>query len=92
MPRPRIKRRILFEPGVTYYKPAGVPVRSLEEVELGLDGIEALRLSDVIGLSQDEAAEKMGVSQPTFHRILDKVRKKVADALINGKAIKILKK
>ncbi len=92
MSRPRIKRRILFEPGVTYYKPAGVPIRDLEEVELGLDGIEALRLSDVIGLSQDEAAEKMGVSQPTFHRILDKARKKVADALINGKAIKILKK
>lgn len=91
MPRPRIRRRILFEPGVTYYKPAGVPVRDLEEVALSLDEAEAIRLADVEGLTQEEAAEEMKVSQPTFSRTLDKARKKIGDALINGKAIKILK-
>ncbi len=91
MPRPLRCRRILFNPSVTYYKPAGIPIRALEEVELRMDEVEALRLCDLLGLKQDEAAEKMKISQPTFNRILSNARKKIADAIINGKAIKILK-
>jgi len=89
MPRPRIRRRVMFEPGVLYFKPAGVPIKDLEEVELGLDEVEALRLADSEGLNQEVCAGRMKVSQPTFHRILDKARKKVSDAIINGKAVKI---
>ena len=92
MVRPRRNRRIGFSPGVTYYKPAGIPVRELEEVILGMDEAEALRLCDVEGLKQEGAAERMNVSQPTLFRILSKAREKIADALINGKAIRIEKK
>ena len=92
MPRPCRRRKIHFSPDVTYYKPAGVPIRDLEEVELKMDEIEAIRLCDVEGLKQEDAANKMDVSQPTFFRILSSGRKKVADALIKGKAIKILAK
>ncbi len=66
MARPCIRRRVMFGPGVTYYKPAGVPIRELEEVELKIDEFEAVRLSDSLGLKQEEAAKKMNVSQPTF--------------------------
>jgi len=92
MPRPFRRRRICFQPDVTYYKPAGVPIRELEEVELKMDEIEALRLCDVENLKQEEAAKKMDVSQPTFFRIINNARKKVADAITSGKAIKILAK
>ncbi len=62
---------------------------SLECVCLNVDEFEALRLKDFEGLEQTVAAESMGISQPTFHRIIESGRKKVADALINGKAIRI---
>ncbi|MFH1405654.1 MAG: DUF134 domain-containing protein [Nanoarchaeota archaeon] len=74
-----------------YFKPAGIPLRQLEEISLAKDELEALRLKYVLDLEQVEAAEKMGVSQPTFHRILSSAIKKVADALVKGKAIKIEK-
>ncbi len=61
----------------------------LEEVILELDEFEAIRLSDFEGLTQEKAAEKMKVSQPTFNRILSSARRKIADALVNGKAIRI---
>lgn len=89
MPRPRICRRVGLEPDVTYFKPAGVPIRQLEEVILTVDEFEAIRLKDLEGLEQGEAAKKMNISQPTFFRLLDSARKKIADAIINGKAIKI---
>jgi predicted DNA-binding protein (UPF0251 family) len=78
-----------FQPDLTYFKPAGVPVASLEESVLTVDGFEAVRLKDLEGLEQEEAGERMGVSQPTFHRILLAARKTVADAIVNGKAIRI---
>lgn len=89
MVRPRKCRRVWFEPGITYFKPRGVPLADLEEVSLAVDELEAIRLNDVEKLGQKEAAEKMDISQPTFHRLLESARKKIADALVNGKAIKI---
>ncbi len=89
MVRPRIPRIIDFEPGTTYFKPAGIPLRTLEEVVLTFEEAESLRLKDVEGLGQTEAAKKMEISQPTFFRILSTARKKVAKAIIKGKAIKL---
>ncbi|MBW3014307.1 DUF134 domain-containing protein [Candidatus Woesearchaeota archaeon] len=89
MPRPRRLRRVLGEPNINYFKPAGVPVRELEEVVLTVDEFEAVRLKDAENLDQEEAAEKMKISQPTFHRLILSARKKIADAIVNGKAIKI---
>ena len=89
MPRPFKCRRVAFVPGVTYFKPAGIPLRSLEEIQLSLEEAESLRLKDLEGLEQEQGAEQMNVSRPTFQRVLASARKKVADALLNGKAIKI---
>lgn len=89
MVRPRKRRAIDFEPEVTYFKPRAVPLSELEEVELKLDELEALRLSDLEGFNQTESAEMMKVHQSTFQRTLSQARKKIADALTNGKAIKI---
>jgi predicted DNA-binding protein (UPF0251 family) len=76
-------------PQVTYFKPAGVPARLLEGVALSVEELEAIRLKDMEGLQQEECAEKMRISRPTFHRVLESARQKIADALINGKAIRI---
>ena len=89
--RPRKPRCIRFDPKAKYFKPIGIPLRSLEEVSLEADEFEALKLHDVDGLEQVKAAKKMKISQPTFGRILDGAYKKVAEALIKGKAIKIEK-
>ena len=91
MPRPRMHRRVRFRPDVTYYKPQGVPIGVLEEEILRPDELEALRLCDAEGLKQEDAAKKIGVSQPTLYRILNNARKKVANALIKGKAIRVVK-
>jgi len=91
MPRPRLCRRIRFEPNITYFKPQGVPMRELEIVELTTEEIEAYRLRHINDLEQIEAADKMKTSQSTYQRILYSAYKKIADALINGKAIKIIK-
>lgn len=87
--RPKKIRRIFFNPSVSYYKPRGVPLRFLDEVELSREEMEALRLKNLEELDQIKAAEKMETSQSTFQRILSSANKKIADALINGKAIKI---
>ncbi|MCK4588280.1 DUF134 domain-containing protein [Candidatus Woesebacteria bacterium] len=89
MPRPRKPRCLRFRPGVNFFKPVGIPLRQLDEVVLEHDEIEALKLHDVDGLDQIGAAKKMKVSQPTFGRILDSAYKKIANALIKGKAIRI---
>jgi predicted DNA-binding protein (UPF0251 family) len=89
MPRPPCRRRVGMVPGATYYKPAGIPMRLLEEVVLGLDEVEALRLADLEGQYQEQGAEAMGVSRATFARIAASARRKVADALIHGKALRI---
>jgi predicted DNA-binding protein (UPF0251 family)/predicted Fe-Mo cluster-binding NifX family protein len=89
MPRPTFPRNVGFLPGVTYFKPAGVRMVDLVEVILGHDEIEALRLKNLLGLSQEEAAVQMNVSQPTFHRLLSSAYEKMTDAIVNGKALRI---
>jgi uncharacterized protein len=89
MPRPRLCRKINFDLKVRYFKPQGIPLRFLDEVELSLEEMEAIRLKNVEGLEQIEAAEKMKTSQSTFQRILASANKKIAEALVLGKAIKI---
>ncbi len=89
MGRPPLSRRVSYIPQVTYFKPAGIPLRELEEVNLTVEEIEAIRLKDSEDLEQAECAERMNVSRPTFVRILDSARKKLAEAVIHGKAVRI---
>lgn len=89
MPRPIKCRRVACEPGVTYFKPAGIPLRDLAESELSIDELEAIKLVDFEEMEQIAASKKMEISQPTLHRLLRSGRKKVAQALIKGQAIKI---
>ena len=89
MPRPRRCRRVGFNPRITYFKPAGVPLVNLEEIILNVEEFEALRLIDLEEIEQSKAGEMMKVSQPTLSRILQSARKKISHAIINGKAIKI---
>lgn len=89
MARPFCPRRIANLPGVVYFKPAGIPLRDLEERILSLDEFEALRLADHVGLDQTGAAKEMGISRQTFSRILGRARKTVAGCLTEGKAVRI---
>jgi predicted DNA-binding protein (UPF0251 family) len=89
MSRPKNPRCLRFNPDVYYFKPRGIPLQELKEVVLQPDELEALKLYGVDGLEQTKAAEKMKISQPTFARILDSANKKVAEAIIKGKAIRI---
>ena len=89
MARPKNCRRVGFMPGINYFKPRGIPLSMLEEVILTVDEFEAIRLADLDGLYQEKAAEKMKVSRQTFGRIIASAHKKVAEALVQGKALKI---
>ena len=89
MSRPTSERRLGAPIQPRVMKPAGVPARELEEVLLGFDEAEALRLSDLEGLYQETAARSMGVSRQTFGRIIEVARRKTADAILNGKALRI---
>jgi len=89
MPRPPKCRRVAFLPNVTYFKPAGIPLRALEEVRLSVEEAEAIRLKDLESFEQEQGAERMNISRPTFQRVLASARQKVADALLNGRAIRI---
>lgn len=88
MTRPCYTRHVGFVPGATYFKPVGIRLRDLEEVVMTLDELEALRLADLGGLYQEEAAERMKISRATFARIIEVARKKTADALLHGKALR----
>lgn len=89
MSRPCKCRRIGFRPEVTHFKPAGIPLRHLEEVSLTIDEVEAIRLADLEGLYQEDAAIQMNISRQTFGNILNSAHHKIADALVNAKAITI---
>ena len=89
MPRPRKHRRVRGNPNSSYFKPAGIRITDLEESILNISEFEALRLIDFEEIPQEKAAKEMQISQPTLSRILKVGRKKIADAIINGKAIKI---
>ena len=89
MTRPKTLRRIDSIPDVKWFKPAGIKMCSLEEVSLTFDEIEAIRLADLENLYQEQVATRMGVSRQTVGRILVSARKKVAEALVTGKAIRL---
>lgn len=89
MVRPRLQRRVSGEFSATWFKPAGIPVRELETVCLTFDELEAVRLTDLEELYQADAALKMNVSRQTLGNIVKSAHKKIAEALIKGKAIKI---
>ena len=89
MGRPRRLRRIHGKPNATYFKPSGIPKCELEISSLEMDEFEAIRLKDLEELDQKTAAQKMNISQPTFHRLINSAHKKIADAIINGKAIEV---
>ncbi|MBI5581511.1 MAG: DUF134 domain-containing protein [Deltaproteobacteria bacterium] len=89
MPRPRMNRRIGHQPPVRFYKPQGIPLGQLRGVTLTLDGLEAIRLADAEGLDHEKAAARMGISRPTFSRLLAEARGIVARGLVNGWAIRI---
>lgn len=89
MSRPFKCRQIGWIPEFTHFKPTGIPTKLLEEINLTLDEIEAVRLADFKGLYQEKAAEGMGISRQTFANILTQAHQKIADSIINGKALKI---
>jgi len=89
MGRPPKCRRVAFLPEATYFKPAGIPLRVLNEVRLSVEEAEAIRLKDFEGLEQEECAQKMSVSRTTFARVLNSARRKMADVLLNSKALRI---
>lgn len=89
MARPKRCRCVHRRPNTFYFKPRDIPTSLLKEVNLAVEELEAIRLKDVEGLDQERASKKMKISRPTFHRVLDSARKKIADALVNAKAVKI---
>jgi len=89
MARPCRCRRIRCKPDTDYFKPRGIPLDVLEEIKLTLDELEAVRLADLAGLYQEDAAKKMNISRQTFGNIIKSARKKIADAILNAKALRI---
>jgi predicted DNA-binding protein (UPF0251 family) len=89
--RPRACRKISSNIKVNYFKPRGLPLSSLKEVELTKEEVEALRLKNIKNLDQTKCAETMKTSQSTFQRILASAYKKMSIAIVEGQAIKIIK-
>jgi predicted DNA-binding protein (UPF0251 family) len=87
--RPRCYRRVAGKPTAAVFKPIGIPVTRLDETVMTLDEFEAVRLADLDGLYQEKAAGKMGISRSTFSRLIDSAHRKLADALVHGKALRI---
>ena len=89
MVRPKKSRRVGFNPKINYFKPRGIPVLDLDEVCLTIDEREAIRLADLLGMSHEDSGKQMGVSRATFGRIIQQARQTIADAIINGKAVRV---
>ena len=89
MARPKKKRCIYQNPGFRYFKPRGIPLSQLNIIRLNLEEYEAIRLKDMVGLDQIEAAQQMNVSRGTFQRILKSAHQKIAMAIIENSAIEI---
>ena len=87
--RPKRKRLIRFNPEITYFKPIGIPLRFLQEENLTLDEVEAIRLADLEKLDQEASSKKMNISRVTFLRIIHSAHQKIAKALIYGKALSL---
>jgi predicted DNA-binding protein (UPF0251 family) len=92
MARPRKNCRVSVDPRVDYFKPRGIRLSELKHIALEVDELEALRLADYVGLTHEKAGNLMRISRPTFGRIVERARQKVADALLHGKAIQITKR
>ena len=89
MARPSIERKVCLELKTAYFKPKGISQSDLEDVILEVDEAEAIRLADLEGKYQQEAAKLMGVSRQTFGNILNRAHHKIAQVLIKGKALRI---
>ena len=89
MPRPLRRRFVGRLPVSSYFKPGGVPLSQLDEVVLTIDELEAIRLADFEGMYHEQAAERMKVSRQTFGRIVGSAHRKIADALVEGKALRV---
>lgn len=89
MARPLKQRRVCCRPGADYFKPRGIPLGQLEEVGLEMDELEAMRLADLEGRHQGEAAAAMGISRQTFGNIIHSAHRKIAEALLQGKALRV---
>jgi uncharacterized protein len=89
MVRPCKCRRVCYNPQADYFKPRGVPISQLEEVVLTIDEFEAIRLADLEDLYQVDAAKKMNISRQTFGNIVESAHRKIGDAIVNAKALKI---
>ena len=89
MSRPKCCRHVGCMPDKNYFKPRGIPSSQLDEVILSIDELEAVRLADYEGMYQEQAALRMNISRQTFGRIIAAAHRKIADVLINGKALKI---
>lgn len=89
MARPTKARRVEFLPEVTFFKPAGIPLKELDEIILTVEELESIRLKDLENLEQEDCAQRMKISRPTFQRVLGAARNKIAEALVEGKAIRV---
>ena len=87
MGSPKKCRWVEIEPGVTFFKPRGIPLRSLQQIVITVDELEAMRLADFLEMTQEEVAQRMQVSRPTVTRMLSRAHRAVAEALVHGKAI-----
>jgi predicted DNA-binding protein (UPF0251 family) len=87
--RPQKQRCINCQPVAYYFKPCGTPLQCLTEIGLEIDELEAIRLADLDGLYQADVAVRMGISRQTVGNILARAHRKIADALLNGKALRI---
>ncbi|RKY55839.1 MAG: hypothetical protein DRP89_02510 [Candidatus Neomarinimicrobiota bacterium] len=87
MSRPIKKRTVQEPPKIQGMKPIGVPASFLENIVLSIDEYEAIRLADYEGLEHEKAAEIMGISRPTFSRLIDKARSKLADSIVAVKEL-----
>jgi len=87
--RPTKWRKVEFIPNIQYFAPSDIDAASMQENILRIEELEAIRLKDIEGMEQEDCADKMEVSRQTFQRILNVAREKIADSLINGKAIRI---
>ncbi|MHC1716347.1 MAG: DUF134 domain-containing protein [Candidatus Dojkabacteria bacterium] len=90
--RPRFRRRLGIQFNETYFKPRGLPLRELSEVNITDEELETLRLRYIEHIDQEQAAKMMGISQSQYQRDLTSVMKKITEALINGYAISITKR
>ena len=89
MPRHKRCRRVAGPPRCCMFKPAGMPASSMAQVVLTVDELEAIRLADLLGMYQEQAAEQMDISRQTFGRIVESARRKVAEVLVSGRTLRI---